>query len=83
MGNTIFPSLQTYRLFKTEIKLEFYLLVVKHSVTRRCLSRSRLSSRDLHIETERRKHPKIPPEDRICKNWVEDEIHVFVQCQLK
>ena len=29
------PILRTYRLFKTEIKLEPYLLVVKDSVTRR------------------------------------------------
>ena len=54
--------------------------MVKYSVTRGCLSRFHLSSRNLHIETERRQRPKIPPEDRFClfcKNWVEDEIHVL------
>ena len=43
-----------------------------------------ISSHNLYIETGRWQHPKIPPEDRICpscKNGVEDELHVFVQCQ--
>ena len=78
------PILRTYRLFKTEIKLEPYLLEVKDSVTIRFLSRFWLSSHNLYIETGRWQCPKIPPEDRICpscKNGVEDEIHVFVQCQ--
>ena len=78
------PILRTYRLFKTEIKLEPYLLEIKNSVTRRFLSRFRLSSHNLYIETGRWQRPKIPPEDRICPsciNGVEDEIHVFVQCQ--
>ena len=78
------PILRTYRLFKTEIKLEPYLLEIKNAVTRRFLSRFRLSSHNLYIETGRWQRPKIPPEDRIClscKNGVEDAIHVFVQCQ--
>ena len=44
------PILRTYRLFKTEIKLEPYLLMVKDPVTRRFLSRFRLSSHNLYIE---------------------------------
>ena len=78
------PILRTYRLFKTEIKLEHYLLVVNNSVTRRFLSRFRLSSHNLCIETGRWQRPKIPPEDHICpscNNGVEDELHVLAQCQ--
>ena len=78
------PFPRTYRLFKTEIKLESYLLVVKNSVSKRFLSRFRLSSHNLYIEPGRWHRPKNPPEDRIrpsCKKGVEDEIHVFAQCQ--
>ena len=84
VDSRVCPIFRTYRLLKTEIKLEPYLLVFKYSVTRRFLSRFRLSSHNLYIETGRWQRPKIPPEDRICpscKNGVEDEIHVFVQCQ--
>ena len=73
-----------YRLHKTEIRLEPYLLVVKNSVTKIFLSRFRLSPHNLYMETGRWQRPKIPPEDRICpscKNGVEDEILVFAQCQ--
>ena len=78
------PILRIYRPFRTEIKLEPYLLVVNNSVTRRFLSRFRLSSHNLYIETGRWQRAKIPPENRICpscKDGFEDEIHVFAQCQ--
>ena len=46
------------------------------------ISRWRLSSHKLHIETGRYKIPKVPTADRKCQicNILEDEYHALFSC---
>ena len=51
---------------------------------RAVITRWRFSHHNLHIETGRYKHPKIPREERRCNicPCVEDEEHVIFHCAL-
>ena len=76
-------KLQFYSLLKTDVGYERYLTDVRNVKHRIELTRLRLSSHSLHIETGR--HTATPREDRICtlcKNNVEDETHALVQCPM-
>jgi hypothetical protein len=74
--------LVTYSLYKHEFECEKYLkciLPIKYKIA---LSRFRLSSHDLAIETGR--HRNIPVENRICTscqmNLIENEYHFLLIC---
>jgi len=78
------PKLRTYKLFKTDCRLEPYLLLKQNRKIMTKISRFRTSSHSLRIETGRHQKPIIPAPDRICEkcslNIVEDEIHCLVVC---
>ena len=62
--------------------LENYLIDIKNVIHRRSLTRIRLSSHKLMIETGR--YQKIALNNRLCyfcKTEVEDEIHFVVKCK--
>ena len=59
-------KLRTYRLFKTNLRLEQYLLDVKSHKHKKKLAQFRLGSHHLHIETGRRSIPYKEPSERIC-----------------
>ena len=73
-------KLKLYGQLKTELGPEKYLSIpnIKH---RQALTRLRLCSHSLTIETGR--HKKIPPGERtcpLCKTGVEDEVHFLIKC---
>ena len=79
-GNS--TKLQTYCLFKFDTKRESYLDSISVNKFRYALSRSRLSSHNLAIETGR--YYNIPKEDRICifcnMFKKESEYHFLLVC---
>jgi exonuclease III len=78
------PKLRTYKLFKNECRIEPYLMLKLPKSIQKVISRFRLSSHNLKIETGRHRRPYIPPESRICDkcnlNLVEDEFHCLMIC---
>ena len=72
-----------YRQVKLDFTPELYLYIniPKYRVA---LSRLRLSSHHLRIETGRHTHPSTPPHLRICtkctSNKVDDELHFTIEC---
>ena len=73
-------KLRTYRLFKENIYMEKYLLILNED-ERRLLTKFRVSAHKLEIE--RGRYVGLRVEDRICKlcnTEVEDEIHFLLQC---
>jgi len=80
-----FPILYTYKLLKTDFKMEPYLYL-KNDRARKALSKIRTSSHSLEIERGRHSKPKTDRNLRICKlcnsNQVEDEYHFIMQCSL-
>ena len=79
-----YPKLRTYKLFKTETRIEPYLNLGLPKSIYCYIARFRLSSHNLKIELGRHKRPYIPPELRICDKCnlqqVEDEIHCLMTC---
>ena len=61
-----------------------YLNSVRNFDVRKCLTKFRLSSHSLQIETGRHVNPKVPVEKRICKmcqsGLIEDEQHFLLHC---
>ena len=78
------PKLSYYRLFKCEHKYEQYLDIIDNTVLRKSLSRFRLSSHSLEIETGR--YTNVERNNRICRlcnmNVVESEYHFMLCCPL-
>ena len=73
-------KLQLYSKLKTKIGCEKYLHMANVK-QRHALTRLRLSSHPLHIETGR--HNNTAREERLCplcKNGIEDEMHFLLQC---
>ena len=79
-----YPILRCFRTFKKEFELEKYLKCVRDPKLRKCISKLRLSSHKLSIETGRYTKPKTPEEQRICQycnlNTIENECHFVLQC---
>ena len=77
-------KLRTYRAFKSEFKLERYLLECNNVSHRKNFARFRLSAHRLNIESMRYCKPRILPEDRVCTNCnlsvCEDEFHFLMKC---
>lgn len=73
-----YTKLRSFILFKTNFKLENYLVVLKDYKLKKCMSKFRLSSHDLEIEKGR--YFGVPVEQRLCKfcnrKCVEDENHL-------
>jgi exonuclease III len=78
------PKLRTYKLFKLDYRLEPYLSLNLSRKNCSKISRFRMSSHKLRIETGRHENPKIPDEERFClkcnTNEIEDEIHCLLLC---
>ena len=77
------PKLRLYRNFKCDFNVEpyMYINVSKYRIT---ISRLRLSSHHLAIETGRHAKPKIPIERRFCTaclDKIDDEIHFLIECK--
>ena len=79
------PVLRTYIKFKKMFTGEEYLSLIRNFHLRRSLSKFRLSSHHLRIETGRYTKPKLPEVERICmlcnENCVEDEEHFLLHCK--
>ena len=78
------PKLRTYKTFKKEFKLEPYLSSPLNPHYTLALTRFRISSHCLAIETGRYTHPKTPEEKRLCiycpNKVVENEVHFLIDC---
>ena len=76
--------LRTFREFKTEYKLEEYLIKVSDIEHRRALTKLRISDHILQIERGRYSKDYIKPELRICPHChiMEDEAHFLLDCTL-
>ena len=85
-NSTKFPKLRTYKLFKKDFRLENYLTEIENTKHALALTRFRISSHNLRIETGRYDQRKIKPEERLCiycrSQAVEDEQHFLLQCPL-
>ena len=81
------PKLRTYKLLKTEFKLETHLTYPYNVNHMLALTKFRISSHNLHIETGRYTRPtKTPISERKCLHCsdgtVEDEMHFILDCSL-
>ena len=82
-----FPKLRTYKKFKTDFRLETYLITLENRHHQVALTKFRISSHNLRIETGRyENNPKLKPHERFCifcdMNAVENEIHFLLECPL-
>ena len=75
------PKLRTYRKMKTELKKERYLLIEDRK-TRRQITKMRIGTNDLRIETGRWKGEEVS--ERRClmcmQGSIEDEEHFMLHC---
>ncbi len=75
-----------YKRYKTDFRLENYLLLRENHRHQFALSKFRLSSHNLRIETGCYENPKLEPHKRLfifCDlQEVEDEKHVLLECPL-
>ena len=82
--STMHPKLRTYKLFKSDFRLEPYLTLNLNKKIYTKIARFRCSSHSLKIETGRHERPILPVENRICDkcntNEVEDELHCLITC---
>ena len=80
----LYPIMRTYRTYKTTNRSERYLFIPDFNL-RKCISKIRLSSNPLCIETGRYTRPKTPVENRQCPmcntGAVEDEVHFICTCE--
>ncbi len=76
------PKLRSYNMFKTEFCFEPYLNLTNPKL-RTAISRFRVSSHHLAVETGRHAKPKVPLEERLCNTCltVEDEMHHLIDCK--
>ena len=79
-------KLRTYKLFKSNLQIERYLILPYHLRIR--LTHLQISCHQLSIETGHYNRPqKIPLESRLCpfckdRQLVEDEKHFLLDCTL-
>ena len=75
-------KLRTYRLFKVKHCKEPYISIYFNNVLKKCISKFRVSSHRLGIETGR--YDKKPAEERICVHCpgqhIDNEIHFLTEC---
>ena len=74
--------LRTYCKIKTSFGSEKYLHIINNFTLRRAISKFRISSHRLKIETGR--YLKLEANKRLGNNWdlnqIEDEIHFLLEC---
>ena len=77
-----FPKMRTYIKFKKLNKLENYLIFTNDLNKRFSISKLRLSSHKLKIETGR--YENLPVEKRLCDHCqkIDDEFHFVMECSL-
>ena len=75
-------KLRTYKLLKSDYKMEPYLYFMGDRETRRNLAKLRCSNHSLLIESER--YLKLEIAHCICKRFyrIEDETHFLIECSL-
>ena len=76
--NNIDGKLRTYFSFKDHFETEQYLSVIKNFDKRCCLTKFRISSHKLKIETGRFTRPLTPLEQGVCDHClmtIENEFH--------
>ena len=81
-GNAL-NKLRTYKLFKHQFQLEKYLLCINITKHRIALTKLRVSSHCLAIETGRHHKPtSLPVDQRLCVECgvLEDEVHFLCDC---
>ena len=81
--NCISHKLRTYALFKRDVGFEDYLVNVKNATERHLITKFRLSNHRLMIEVGR--HRGLEKEKRVCPfcpNYMEDEFHVLLKCEV-
>ena len=83
--HVVHPILRTYAIFKDTHVFEFYLNRNLAKKYKNSISRFRVSSHNLAIETGRHQKPKIPKENRICvfctSRHIDNEIHLLIDCE--
>ena len=84
-NESVSPKLRSFAKLKSNFQLERYLLNMKNHKAKRLLTKLRISSHNLHIETGRYHKPKKTPlQQRICyfcnSHSVEDELHLILDC---
>ncbi len=82
-----FPKLCTYNQFKIDFILKNYLLILENRGHQIALSKFRISSHNLRIESGRcETNPKLEPNERLCffcsKDAVENENNFLLECSL-
>jgi hypothetical protein len=79
-----FDSLRFLIQYKTEFRMESYLLNIVDWKIRKIISQFRLNSHSLQIEKGRHTKPKTPECERLCtlcnQGKVENEQHVLTEC---
>ena len=79
-------KLRVYRQFKGSFSAEPYVDLVRNRNQRHFLTRFRVSSHNLRVETGRWTFPKTRYEDRLCvycdSGKVDSELHSITECKL-
>ena len=82
--STLQPKLRTYKLIKTDYRLEPYLLLNLSRNMYNKIARFRVSSHNLRIEIGRHENPILPAVERLylkCNmHVIEDEKHCLIVC---
>ena len=77
-------KLCTYRMIKTDYRLEPYLLYIPNKRHQQAMARLRVSSHKLEIELGRHSRPYIPRDERLCtfckQKEIGDEVHFLMTC---
>ena len=77
-------KLRTYVQIKSNFGFEKYLDLLKEQKKRRSITKFKISSHKLRIESGRYARPLIPLNDRICercdKQEIDDELHFLIRC---
>ena len=60
-------KLRTYKLVKTDYRIEPHILYIRNKKHQRALTRLRVSSHKLNIELGRHSRPPIPRDERVCQ----------------
>ena len=82
--NNKWPKLDTYKLIKTNYRIESHILYVRDKNHQRTLTRLRVSSQKLNIEAGRHARPYVPRQQRLClycdSRELDDETHFLLRC---
>ena len=78
------PKLDTYKIIKSDYRIEPHILYVRNKRYQRALTRLRVSSHKLNIEVGRDSRPYSPRHQRFClycdTGEIDDEIHFLLKC---